>query len=315
MNLSVDWQVNRQEWERLFAMAEHSNLLQSWVYGDAKQSTESWKVQRAVIRSAGAPRALVQALRRPIARRLGLTRINRGPLWLGCPPDEREIVDVLHLLREPVRLWRGGLLSIAPELPAGEPFATILRGGGCWRLPVRPHTSLRIDLSLPLATLRSNLDKRWRKQLNKAERAGVVAITDTSKVCFDWLMARHGEMMRQRRFMSIPVDLLRHMRANSTTANELQVVVANLRGESVSALLVIRHGTTTTALVNWTGAEGRRTSANNFIHWQAIALAKAAGQRWFDFNHLDDRGLPGVALWKRRVAGIPYVLAGEFVCL
>ena len=315
MTFSIDWQPPRPEWDRLFATVDHSNLLQTWSYGDAKRAAQGWAVQRGIVREAQAPCALVQVLRYPAAGRAGIWRINRGPLWLGPAPDDRQLAGVLRLIRQQARWWRGGIMMIAPEMPSNPQSLTLLREAGFWPRPAQAHRSLRIDLTLPSSALRSNLGDKWRNQLNKAHRAGVTIETDNSEASFDWLLVRYEEMMETRAFKGLPAPLVRHMWQQPRSPGELHVLRAVLRGTWIAAMLIFRHGTTSTALVAWTGAEGRKVNANNAIIWQAIAAAKASGSRWFDVGDVDDKGPPGLARWKRGLGGQEYELAGEFICM
>ena len=272
-------------------------------------------MKRGIVRSGQLPMALVQQLNRSILGLPGIMRINRGPLWLDPAPDPGKIAEVLALLRRPARWWQGGVLSIAPELPAGPPFDRVLRAAGYRRRRASGFRSVRIDLSPTEAQLRANLRKNWRKQLAASDRASVTLEADSADPSFEWLMAHHATMMAERGFCSISVELLRAMRQAAGTPDDFTIVRAVLGGAWVAGMMVYRHGASATALVGWNGPEGRKVHAQNAVLWHVLASARQNGCRWLDLNDIDDGGLPGIANWKRGLGGTEYELAGEFICL
>src|SRR6202041_4608 len=69
VRLSFSWdKATRSQWQQWLEQSGRSSLLQSWAYGDAKSSTSAWRVRRCVIYRENETIALVEILRRRIAR-------------------------------------------------------------------------------------------------------------------------------------------------------------------------------------------------------------------------------------------------------
>ena len=110
--------VMQKKWLELFAKVEHSHLVQSWPYGEAKKSM-GWRPRRLVIERGDEPVAVCQVLiSNPLENSPVASRISRGPLLL-CP-EEPDVEGIYRALRQHI----GGLLLIAPALTDEvEPFA------------------------------------------------------------------------------------------------------------------------------------------------------------------------------------------------
>ena len=118
LNAAPTWEgaSSRAEWEKLFARAHKPAFTQAWCYGEGK-AAEGWRVERLILRDNEGPAALCQLLiKRPMG--IPVTRINRGPVFLREPTPEYRL-EVLRALRRRWRFGLGGLLLIAPSLPAG----------------------------------------------------------------------------------------------------------------------------------------------------------------------------------------------------
>ena len=75
------------------------------------------------------------------------------------------------------------------------------------------------------------------------------------------------------------------------------------------------HGQTSTYLVGWNSAEGRKYYLNNLLLYKAIVGAKAKGMRVFDLGGIEDVYTENVAKFKRGTKPVEYRLAGEFIRL
>ena len=125
----VDLQTvtDRGEWEDLFSRVEHPFMVQSWVYGEAKQAAVGWKSRRVTSDAGGwrarrlvvarddEPVAIAQLLDKPLAGMRLASRLNRGPLLFDAAPSDDLVRDVYGAVR---RRWTRlrGVLVLAPAL-------------------------------------------------------------------------------------------------------------------------------------------------------------------------------------------------------
>lgn len=314
MALDLAWNsLDRAAWEALFEAAGRTALLQSWAWGEAKAAGEGWRPHRGVLTEAGTPVGLVQVLEKPIAGLARVARLNRGPVWL-VPAAPIRVVEALALIGRRWRWWRGGALFLAPELAADQ--AGALAPLGLRKRSAPAWGSAWLDLSEPAEALRKRLDGKWRNMLVGAEKAGLAVEVSAAPALLDWLLARYETLMRDKAFTGTPPALIRQLAERAWRPDDLLVLRAlTPDGEAVGGILLVRHGACATYLVGWTGEDGRRFKANNFLLWQAVTTLAERGCRWFDLGGIDEVLTPSIAAFKRGMKGEDYRLAGEYLML
>lgn len=299
------------EWQDWVTQAGHSNLLQSWAYGQAKSDVSGWQCTRLVFYLDHDPVALVQVLQKRLLGVLLVSRINRGPLLLG---SSNKIVErcIWAELGRLGRVWRGRILTVAPELElTGINLVTLERLG--FR-QFSPHAweSAWIDLRMDLSILRQKLDGKWRNALKSAETAGLRLDSGSSDQSVDWMLARYKELMAEKDFSGSPVDLLLAVRKHLPDKQSFVVLRAMDGEEPVAGICLVRHGGAATYLLGWNGVRGRKLKANQYLLWQAIVYLKHAGVDSFDLGGLDEERTPGIAAFKLGMNGRRYELLGEY---
>ena len=295
-------------WADLFADAPGSALEQSFIFGEALAATASVKVERFAVESDGKPVALVQAFRRQLFGGLTLVRVVRGPIWLS-EAGNGAVEAVFQALRARWSRRRGQILSLVPELPDTEESDALLRRCGFRRMATGYSTVL-IDLSPPLETLRSSLYGKWRNALVKAEGGDLrVGVSAGGDILHD-LASRYDAFRKARRF-SGPEGAL--VRALGREKGGVTVLSAHRADRVVSGIAVARHGNSATYYISWTGDEGREANAHNLLLWRAVELLKADGVKQFDLGGVDAVHAPGVARFKLGLGSPPITFAGSYL--
>jgi Acetyltransferase (GNAT) domain len=312
MGIDISWNIDdRRDWDAHFNRVPRSNLLQSWAYGEAKRRAERFHVRRGALHHQGQVLGIVQALE----RRFGLARlvrINRGPLWTA-PVGPDVIEAAFAALRSSFRLWKRQVLSIAPEIENGafDRFETM----GYRRRSAPAWSSAWVDLSMPVDQLRKRLGSKWRNLLNAGERAGVMVRADHDDAAFAWIVARYQDLIRERGFRGISVDVVRELWALRDDPSDMLVYRSYCDDRGVAGALIVRHGTTATYLIGWSDPEGRRIRAMNVLLFGILGDLAARGCAWLDLGGIDKLGTPGIAHFKQGIGGSEYTLAGEFLSL
>lgn len=312
MTIDVDWSIERDAYDHLFERLEHTNLLQSWAWGEAKAAVEGWRPRRAIISECGHLIGLAQVLEKRLGP-LRLARLNRGPLWLDSISDEQRLAGLAALRRR----WRwfrlGGMLA-APELPGADAMTVALRRHG-WIRRQRPvWCSAWLDLRPAAETLRKSLNGKWRNMLVNAEKAGLRVERLTGRAGLEWLLPHYRDMSAAKGFSGIDPTLALAL-ADALPVDQLVTLAAFSGDDAVAAVLIVRHGAAATYLIGWSNDRGRALRGTHLLLWQAVVHLREQHCLCLDLGGIDDVLTPGIASFKRGLKGTEYTLAGEWLGL
>ena len=243
-------------------------------------------VQRLV--TAGGT-CLVQTRKLPVLGRINL--ISRGPV-------ANTDLAAMELLDEARAITTGPLFVNAPASAAN--FGGLRFVGGA--------ELARIDLSSPEA-MRARMGQKWRNQLRKAERAGLTVVNQPlSADHHKWFLEAETEQQRTRRYSSYPAGfLLAYAAANKGDA---RLITAQLRGEPIAAMLVLRHGRMATYQAGVTTPEGRAHCAHNLLLWRMMCDLQKTGGTRLDLGRADLS--PGLRRFKLGSGAVTEQLSGTY---
>lgn len=303
--------ATRAEWSAVLRRCGPVNLLQTWEYGDAKQ-TEGWRVQRFVL-SEDEPVAAVQVLLRPIPLLGTVARINRAPLLVArddtlAYQTERRVV---RWIRDELVGCRRMAVSFAPELVGHERSAMVMADAGFERAAGPAWTSGLIDLTPDEPERRRCIDRKWRNILGKAERGRLLVDVDASAHALERFMSQHSRIQREKGFAGPDPALLASLGCGGADVR-LLAWTASSAGEPVGGVLIAGHVNSATYLLAWNTSEGRTLGANYALLWRAVESCRDAGYRWFDLGGIDNQRTPGIAHFKMGMHPAVYSLSGEY---
>lgn len=298
-------------WNEYFSHISHSNLLQSWNYGESKRNIEGWQVERALIMKNKQPIGMVQFLEKNIFKLGRVVRINRGPLWFSSP-STNELVGAYSLLKNTFNLWQRKILFIAPELLESSSTEVILSALGYKKRNVSPWTSSRVDLTKSQIELRQMIEGKWRNQLKAAEKLGLSISVSNQRDDFESLMNLYKENQAAKNFTGTSIAMLNSL-AKLAEENETTLLVNTQdSNETISSALFGVHGGACTYLVGWNGAKGRSKNGMNFLLWNSMLIMRSRKIWQFDLGGLDANLTPSIAKFKRGICGSEYTLIGEY---
>ncbi|MES2510146.1 MAG: GNAT family N-acetyltransferase [Pseudomonadota bacterium] len=310
--LKLVWnQASSDKWMNWLAQIHKSNLLQTWAYGEAKSKESGWRVSRCVFYRGVEPVALVQILQKRIAGVLQVSRINRGPLLLKAL-STAETGDMLAQLGMLGNLWRGNLLSMAPELDLTGPNLAMMLSSGFRQFFRGAWQSSWVNLQMETSALRQRLESKWRNVLNFSEKAGLTLEVQHGDQSFAWMIARYRELMQEKKFSGSSAHLLMALRQSVSRDAHLIVLRALHENNAVAGICIARHGASATYLLGWNGDAGRNLKANQYLLWQATLYLKGEGLEWFDLGGIDEEHTPGIASFKLGFGAERYELVGEY---
>jgi Acetyltransferase (GNAT) domain len=313
--LSVDCRTERYsareilsepEWRIHFSRLPLATFTQSWAYGDAKRA-EGRSVTRLLIERGDTPIALSQVVR---VRKLGVpfgARVHGGPLFFSRQSEDDEVRAACKLLHRLYCFPRGGVLLIAPGIRTANGGAPPIPG---YRVAKTGWRSALVDLRKDAEELRMQPHPKWRNHLTRALRSPLQVEMSAGDQELNWLISRHEEHMRQKRFAGPhKSSFLRTFAA--VAPSQCMVARAMLNDEPVSGMLVVRFDPFAEYLIGWYGESGRKHDAGNLLVWKSMLEMNRRGCEWFDLGGLGGDG--GFQRFKAGVRGEVYELVGEWL--
>ena len=314
--MNVEWDsLNRAIWEG-FHRQHGSSLQQSWAYGQALQSLNV-RIHRAAIRGDDAGNAgggpllgLAQFMVRRIAGYISLASCTRGPVWHpDLAPESR--ARAIAALRKTLPVARLRVALFSPDAPASPDMETETQG--LWRV-MTGYSTVMLDLTQPLETLRAGLDGKWRNRLAKTEAdLSITTRVEPNLPEARRLLERETEQRARRRFQGLPTDFVRaYIEAAPSREQGFAVSYAQTRKETQAALLFLIHGDTATYHIGWSSEAGRKANAHNLLMWRGIEYLRRLGLRRLDLGGVNTRALPGITRFKIGTGGQVLTLAGSY---
>ncbi len=275
--------------------------LQLWGWGEVKGDGD-WTPRRVVVTGAdgspiGAAQVLVRRLPWPMR---ALSYVPRGPVL--APGADRAAVTmaVVAWAREHVA---GVGISIEPAWPAdaGLPNVPGLRRGP---VPVLCPVTLVLDLTRTDEELLAAVSKTTRKQIRRAERAGLT-YREVVGAELDACLAIYHEVAARAGF---PVHVDAYYRSVKEHLGEHSPVLAAFRDdEPVAFLWFAVSDRTAFELYGGATDSGQEVHANFGLKWAAITAMRARGVAEYDMNGLLN---DGISQFKRSFAEHEDVLVG-----
>jgi lipid II:glycine glycyltransferase (peptidoglycan interpeptide bridge formation enzyme) len=294
-------------------LAEQSNLLQSWNYGEAKKEMEGWKLKRGIFFRKGEPVAMVQMLQKRIGLLMLVSRINRGPLFLVNDFTVTEKMEVINYLSPFGNIGRLRVLFFAPELRLSGASLSNLYYAGFRKFSARFWESVWVNLNTDLETLRKKMDSKWRNMLNYSEKAGLTVEHDSGPGMFEWMLDQYSNVMEENGFKGPSEEFIRSLHRQANGRNSVIVLRAIKNEMPVAGVCLAIHGAGATYLLGFNSQEGRNLKANQYLLWQAILYLKENKIKWFDLGGIDLVNTPGITQFKLGLNGERYENSGDFI--
>lgn len=226
----------------------------------------------------------------------GIAYVRWGPLWRvrGRSPDLAVLREVLRAIRQEFVVRRGLLVRILPrEVETDEVLRAFQEAG--FRAGPSADTTLILDITPPLQTLRAGLDPRWRHNLKHAEGGALVFTEGTDPALFDRFAPIHSEMSDRKRLVDLG-DVAVHRRIQELLPAEwrMRVVLCSERdGTDVAGAITSALGDTALAVLWATNPRGRDLRGSFALQWRVLDALRAHGCRGYDLGGVDKVANPG----------------------
>lgn len=283
--LAVIEYTDAATWDALVAKHAQGHMLQSWAWGELKQSF-GWQPLRVAVTN-GVSVAAAQLLIRPLYG-LSVAYVPRGPLFAA-----EEILNrgLLQALQRIARRRRAAFLRLEPNVLETSNTANVLNS---WLQtqrfapsdPMQPRSSIHLDLTPEPDTLFASFSKGHRADVRRAERNGVSVRVGETEADLDTFYAIMQSTGARQEFGI-------HARAYYQTARRLfgdgaRLLIAEQNGSALAAFLVFAWGREATYMYSGSTEAGLKQGANHLLQWHAIQWARERGCALYDLWGIPD---------------------------
>lgn len=307
--MDVKWEsLSQADWEE-FHSSQRGALQQAWIYGEALTSL-GVSMARAMVWQDGQLVAIAQFMCKRVLGYISLASCTRGPIFHpDLSPADR--AAIYKRLRQSVPVPHLKVPLFSPDC-SGEKLDPVETRG--MSRVMTGYSTVLLDLTQALSTLKAQLEGKWRNRLNKvlANVKLQVHVQASLKRC-DWLLGQELAQREAKKFHGLPTDFVKAYIACAADHRQAFVVAyAELGKNTVGGMLFLIHGRVASYHVGWSDEEGRRLNAHNALLWQAMAYLKDMGIEVLDLGGVNTHDLPGISRFKLGAGGQPIILAGTY---
>jgi len=304
--IDVD-QADPRTWCDDMTMFRDANVYQLNEYSSSWPCSND--VSRFVLRDRAGTVAMAEVRLRlvPILR-CGVAYVFRGPLTMRVAKREIDSFrQTLRALRNEYVCRRRLVLRIHSNLVEefdGDALGCFAAEGYQPVQYLGPRQSLMVDLGGDIEIIRSNLDKKWRNCLRKAEKSGLEIVSGTGLAHFDAFIQLYAKMLQRKQF-SPTADILRHrqLQQDLPDAYKMTVVLALSAGRPCAGAIYSGLGETAIYLFGATDDEGLHNCASYLAQWHIVTQLQCRGVKYYDLNGVNPTLNPGTFHFKRGLAG------------
>jgi lipid II:glycine glycyltransferase (peptidoglycan interpeptide bridge formation enzyme) len=302
--------VTESDWSRLMDRFEDANIYQTWSYGAVRWGARN--LSHIVVNRDMEVVGMAQLrIIRPAGFRVGIAYLRWGPM---CQVTGQELsCDILQAVA--TALWqeyverRGLYLEILPNAFAGSVRAKMFQcafNRFTWTagISAEKYRTLLLDLTGPLEELRKKLDKKWRNQLNAADRNNLDVLEGTSVDEYRKFCELYNQMRRRKRFeTSVSIEEFGRIQELLPPNQRMRVFICLHENHPVAGLVCSAMGDSAIYLLGATNEDGMRLKAAYTLQWAVLRHLKGKGIRFYDLGGIDPTNNPGVYHFKHGLSG------------
>ena len=285
------------------------SVQQAWIYGEALTSL-GVSMARAMVWQDGQLVAIAQFMCKRVLGYISLASCTRGPIFHpDLSPADR--AAIYKRLRQSVPVPHLKVPLFSPDCSGEQLDPAETRG---MSRVMTGYSTVLLDLTQALSTLKAQLEGKWRNRLNKvlANVKLQVHVQASLKRC-DWLLGQELAQREAKKFHGLPADFVKaYITCAADHRQAFVVAYAELGKNTVGGMLFLIHGRVASYHVGWSDEEGRRLNAHNALLWQAMAYLKDMGIEVLDLGGVNTHDLPGISRFKLGAGGQPIILAGTY---
>lgn len=319
-DVKVDGQTP-ESWSAVLAQFDDASIYQTWAYGAVRWGKRN--LSHFVLSQDGELRAAAQLrLARLPLLPAGVAYLRWGPLYhlKDQSTDPAVAIEMMAGLRNEYCGRRHLALQVIPNIYVGDSCCATIQNA-LTRAKLRPSQSgpgyrtVTVDLTLDVELMRKRLDQKWRNQLNRSEKNGLMLEASDRQETYRQFVQLYEAMWERKRFeTSVDVHEFGRMQDLLVGPAKMQTFLARKDGEAIGAVVCSLMGERGIYLLGATNEKGREMKAAYFLQWQAMLWLKERGARSYDLGGIDPEANPGGYHFKAGFGGIEQTQLGLHAC-
>ncbi len=304
MQTTIDWNtLSIEAWEQRFSRIPRSNLLQSYPYAKAICPLEKQRARWGLIRIDGNEAGLVQIFEAGILWNfVHAVVLDRGPVWFEGYGNAMHIKWFFDAFQKQFPVRYGRRRRVLPEIEDGPAAQKMIEQTGLSRVG-KGYSTIWLDITPDLDTLRAALRPNWRTALNKAEKNALDITADMSGEIIAWTIGIYAADKAARDYGGPSPDFLRRYLPLQAQSGNLILLRAMKNGRPVAFTVFSCHGRSATYLLGWSSDEGRDSAAHQRLLWEGIKMLQVKGIKELDLGGVSDEGGEGIKTFKEGLGG------------
>lgn len=310
--------INREDWERYAGNFADYSIYQTWPYQQVRAEMDGQEVSRVVIKDENGHVATMCQIRIKHVKLLGLRigYVQWGPLARAMDGTLKCSVEALRALRETYVGTKVNVLRVVPNVfedETGLEVVQMLEASGFeYVRTVTPYRTIMFPLDGSEEELKRRLHRNWRRNLKKAENAGIEIKRGCENELFDILERLYLEALERKGFKGLNPEEFARPRRMLSGHEKLIVTVAYFDGEPVTALTTSNLGDTGLDILAANNEQGLKCGSSFLAYWNAFDASRRAGMKRYDLGGIDPEKNPNVYQFKSRMGGQEVSHVGAF---
>ena len=303
--------VTESDWSELLGRFADANIYQSWSYGAIRWGRQN--LSHLILKRNGEVAGIAQLrIVRPGNMKMGMGYLRWGPLChpRGTSLDSEVVKAMAAALREEYAKKRRLYLEILPNAFLGSSRAEVFQSAfseyaGKDGLAPGEYRTLLVNIQPPLEEIRKKLDKKWRNQLNAAEKNNLSVIEGEGIKEYRYFSEIYTEMWERKKFKTtVSVEEFGRIQESLPENQRMKVLICEHEGKPLAGVVCSAVGETASYLLGATNLDGMKLKGAYLLHWTMIRWLKERCVRYYDLGGIDPETNPGVYHFKQGFSGV-----------
>ena len=296
------------EWEKNAKNFADYSIYQTWPYQEMRANMACQELSRVIVKDEKNEVVTMCHIRIRNISSLGpkIGYVQQGPLVRDV--DGRIVcsVEALKALRSAYLGKKISVFKIVPNISddeTGQQISQMLKSGGFKFVnSISPYRTLMLSLDGSEEEIRKSLDRNFRRNLKKSEKAGIEIREGRDARFCEILRKLYLTSVKRKGFKGLNPDEFIKPQLMLSSEEKMNFIVAYYENEPVSVHLASHLGDTGVALLVASNKKGLDCGSSYLIWWKACITAKDAGMKRFDLGGIDPENNPGGYQFKSQIS-------------